>query len=133
HGLRGAVKLRADGGLKTGGDVVKLMALGADEVSLGTALMIAEQCIYCHGCSKGNCPAGITAGDDAHSRKLMQPKTAATRSALAIAEPDPMAAEQERFLDAHNAVRRYLLQLAEDLRRYLAAVGLRNGAELVGR
>ena len=133
HGVRKAVKLRADGGIKTGADVAKLLALGADEVSLGTALMIAEQCIYCHGCSKGNCPAGITAGDDGHSRKLMQPKTSATRLALAVAEPDPEAKEQERFLDARNAVARYLLQLAEDLRRHLASVGLRSGAELVGR
>src|SRR5205085_9417834 len=122
-------KLRADGGIKTGADVAKLLALGADEVSLGTALMIAEQCIYCHGCSKGNCPAGITAGDDTHSRKLMQPKTSATRTALAIAEVDADAAEQERFLDARNAVHRYLIQLAEDLRRHIAAVGLRSGAE----
>ena len=133
HGLRGAVKLRADGGIKTGADVAKLLALGADELSLGTALMIAEQCIYCHGCSKGNCPSGITAGDDSHSRKLMQPKTAATRAALAIAEPDPEAKELERFLDARNAVRRYVLQLAEDLRRHLAAVGLKRGCELRGR
>ncbi len=133
HGLRGSVLLRADGGIKTGGDVAKLMALGADEVSLGTALMIAEQCIYCHGCSKGNCPAGITAGDDSHSRKLMQPKTSATRSALAIAEPDPAIAEEERFQDARLAVHRYLMSLAEDFRRYLAALGMRDSRELVGR
>src|SRR5205807_834399 len=126
NGLRGAVRLRADGGIKTGADATKLMALGADEVSLGTALMIAEQCIYCHGCSKGNCPAGITTSDDQVSRRLMQPKTATVRAALAIAEPDPDAAEEERFLDARNGVKRYLLQLAEDVRRHLAALGLRS-------
>jgi glutamate synthase domain-containing protein 3 len=133
HGVRKAVKLRADGGLKTGADVAKLLALGADEVSLGTALMIAEQCIYCHGCSKGNCPSGITAGNDDHSRKLMQPKTAATRAALAIAEPDPAAAEMERYIDAKNSVHRYLISLAEDVRKHLAALGLRTCAELIGR
>ncbi len=133
NGIRGAVALRADGGLKTGGDVAKLLALGADEVSLGTALMIAEQCIFCHGCAKGNCPAGITAGDDTHGRKLMQPKTSATRAALAIAEPDPEAAEEARFGDARLAVRRYLVNLAEDVRRHLAALGLRDSTELVGR
>ena len=72
NGVRGCVLLRADGGIKTGADVTKLLALGADAVSLGTALMIAEQCIYCHGCSKGNCPAGITTSDDQVSRRLMQ-------------------------------------------------------------
>jgi len=133
NGIRHAVRLRADGGLKTGADVAKVMALGADEVSLGTALMIAEQCIYCHGCSKGNCPAGITAGDDQHGRKLMQPKTSATRAALAQPEEAPDAAEEERFLDARHAVRRYLVTLAEDMRRYLAALGLRDSKELVGR
>ncbi len=133
NGIRDAVTLRADGGLKTAADVLKLMALGADEVSLGTALCIAEQCIFCHGCAKGNCPAGITAGDDQHARKLMQPKTSATRAALAIAEVDPVAAEEERFVDARAAVKRYLVNLAEDMRRYLAALGFRSSTELVGR
>jgi glutamate synthase domain-containing protein 2/glutamate synthase domain-containing protein 1/glutamate synthase domain-containing protein 3 len=133
NGVRGAVKLRVDGGMKTGADVTKVMAIGADEVSLGTALMIAEQCIYCHGCSNGNCPAGITAGNDQVSRRLMQPKTATVRAALAIAEPDPDAAEQERFVDARNGVKRYLVALAEDVRRHLAALGLRSAKELVGR
>ena len=133
NGLRGRVRLRADGGIKTGADAAKLLALGADEVSLGTALMIAEQCIYCHGCSKGNCPAGITTSDDQVARRLMQPKTASVRAALAIAEPDPAAAEEERFVDARNGVKRYLVALAEDLRRHLAALGLRKPAELVGR
>jgi glutamate synthase (ferredoxin) len=133
NGIRDSVTLRADGGLKTAADVLKLMALGADEVSLGTALCIAEQCIFCHGCAKGNCPAGITAGDDQHARKLMQPKTSATRAALAIAEVDPMAAEEERLADARAAVKRYLINLAEDMRRYLAALGFRSSKELVGR
>jgi glutamate synthase domain-containing protein 2/glutamate synthase domain-containing protein 3 len=133
NGLRTSVKLRADGGIKTGADATKLIALGADEVSLGTALMIAEQCIYCHGCSKGNCPAGITTSDDQVSRRLMKPKTAPVRAALAIAEPDPGAAEEERFIDARNGVKRYLFALAEDVRRHLAALGLRSPRELVGR
>jgi glutamate synthase domain-containing protein 3 len=63
----------------------------------------------------------------------MQPKTAAVRAALAIAEPDPSTAEQERFLDARNGVKRYLVALAEDVRRHLAVLGLRNATELVGR
>ena len=133
NGLRGAVRLRADGGIKTGADVARLMALGADEVSFGTALMIAEQCIYCHGCSKGNCPAGITTSDDQVGRRLMQPKTASVRAALAVLEPDPALAEQERFIDARESVKRYVLQLAEDLRRHLAALGLRHAGDLVGR
>ena len=94
---------------------------------------LPEQCIYCHVCSKGNCPAGITTSDDQVGRRLMQPKSAGLRTALAIAEPDPDAAEEERFIDACNGVKRYVLQLAEDLRRHLAALGLRYAGEMVGR
>ncbi|MBS2020883.1 MAG: alpha-hydroxy-acid oxidizing protein [Deltaproteobacteria bacterium] len=133
NGVRDSVILRADGGIKTGADVAKLLALGADAVSLGTALMIAEQCIYCHGCSKGNCPAGITTSDDQVGRRLMQPKTSAARALQVIAEPDPVQAEEERFLDAKQGVQRYLRELAEDVRRHLAALGLRSTRELVGR
>ncbi len=133
NGVRGVVRLRADGGIKSGADVAKLLALGADEVSLGTALMIAEQCIYCHGCSKGNCPAGITTSDDQVGRRLMQPKTAAVRAQLAIVEPDADAAEEERFVDARRSVKNYLLALADDLRGQLAALGLRSPHELTGR
>ena len=133
NGVRGAVKLRADGGIKTGADVAKLLALGADQVSLGTALMIAEQCIYCHGCSKGNCPAGITTSDDQIGRRLMQPKTAAVRAQLAVLEADADAAEEERFLDARKSVKNYLLALAEDLRSHLAALGLKSPRQLTGR
>ena len=42
NGIRDRVRLRADGGIKTGFDVAAVMALGADEVSLGTALMISN-------------------------------------------------------------------------------------------
>jgi glutamate synthase (ferredoxin) len=134
NGIRQLVKLRVDGGIKTGADVVKVVALGADEVSLGTALLIAEQCIYCHGCSKGNCPAGITTSNSEVARRLMQPKTAVVRAELAtMVEVDPIGAEEERFLDAKNGVQRYLLRLGEDVRRYLAALGKRELSQLVGR
>jgi glutamate synthase (ferredoxin) len=38
------VRLRADGGIKTGRDVVVAALLGADEISFGTALLLAEGC-----------------------------------------------------------------------------------------
>src|SRR5204862_2080841 len=49
-GLRGRVRLRADGGLKTGRDVIVAALLGADEVSFGTALLIAEGCLMVRSC-----------------------------------------------------------------------------------
>src|SRR6266511_3592244 len=44
-GLRGRVRVRVDGGMKTGRDVVLAALLGADEVSFGTALLVAEGCL----------------------------------------------------------------------------------------
>src|SRR5262249_42476697 len=102
NGIRDRVRLRADGGIKTGFDVATVLALGADEVSLGTALMIAEQCIFCHGCSKGNCPAGITTQSDLTARRLMTEKKGRPADELL---PD---GEVARYEDALAGVTRYL-------------------------
>ncbi len=127
NGIRGRVKVRADGGIKTGFDVATVLALGADEVSIGTALMIAEQCIFCHGCSKGNCPAGITTQSDLTARRLMTEKKGRASDDLL---PD---LEHERYVDAKLGVTRYLNALAGDLRAILAQLGLKTPEELVGR
>ncbi len=127
NGIRDRVSLRVDGGIKTGFDVAALLALGADEVSLGTALMIAEQCIFCHGCSNGLCPAGITTQDPLISRRLMTVKKGRAKD---DALPDE---EEERFEDARNAVARYLRALAGDLRGILASLGLSRPEQLTGR
>jgi glutamate synthase domain-containing protein 2/glutamate synthase domain-containing protein 1/glutamate synthase domain-containing protein 3 len=127
NGLRHQVRLRADGGIKTGFDVAAILALGADEVSLGTALMIAEQCIFCHGCGNGLCPAGITTQSDLVARRLMTDKKGRAKDEEL---PDD---EEERFQDARNGVINYLTALARDVRRRLAALGLRHPDDLVGR
>jgi glutamate synthase domain-containing protein 2/glutamate synthase domain-containing protein 1/glutamate synthase domain-containing protein 3 len=127
NGVRDRVRIRADGGIKTGFDVAAVLALGADEVSLGTALMVAEQCIFCHGCANGLCPAGITTQSDLVARRLMVVK----KGRAADGElPDE---EQARYEDAKNAVVRYLRALAGDLRGRLAAMGLSRPHDLVGR
>jgi glutamate synthase domain-containing protein 2/glutamate synthase domain-containing protein 3 len=127
NGIRDRVRLRADGGIKTGFDVMAVLALGADEVSLGTALMIAEQCIFCHGCANGMCPAGITTQSELVARRLMTLKKGRAK------DEDLPDEEAERFEDARQGVLRYLRALAGDMRRQLAALGLRHPAELVGR
>jgi glutamate synthase domain-containing protein 3 len=126
-GVRDRVRLRADGGIKTGFDVAAVLALGADEVSLGTALMIAEQCIFCHGCAVGLCPAGITTQSDLVARRLMTIKKGRPKDE---ALPDD---EEARYEDAKHGVMRYLRALAGDLRRHLASVGLARPEDLVGR
>jgi glutamate synthase domain-containing protein 2/glutamate synthase domain-containing protein 1/glutamate synthase domain-containing protein 3 len=127
NGVRGRVRLRADGGIKTGFDVVTVLALGADEVSLGTALMVAEQCIFCHGCANGLCPAGITTQSDLVARRLMTAKKGRPSDAEL---PDE---EEERYEDAKRGVVRYLEALARDVREKLASLGLRHPSALVGR
>jgi glutamate synthase (ferredoxin) len=105
-GLRGRVRLRADGGLKTGRDVVVAALLGADEVSFGTALLLAEGCLMVRSCHLDTCPVGI-----ATQRPELRAKFAATP----------------------ETIESYLLQVAADVRRRLAALGLRSFGEAVGR
>jgi glutamate synthase (ferredoxin) len=105
-GLRGRVRLRVDGGIKTGRDVIIAALLGADEVSFGTALLIAEGCLMVRSCHLDTCPVGI-----ATQRPELRAKFAATP----------------------EAVEAYLLLVAEEVRRYLATVGFRTFAEAVGR
>jgi glutamate synthase domain-containing protein 2/glutamate synthase domain-containing protein 1/glutamate synthase domain-containing protein 3 len=105
-GLRGRVKLRADGGFKTGRDVLVAALLGADEYSFGTAALLAEGCILARACHRDTCPVGI-----ATQRQDLRAKF--------VARPEQVAA--------------YLLFVAEDVRRRLATVGVRSLAEVVGR
>jgi glutamate synthase (ferredoxin) len=105
-GLRPRVRLRTDGGIKTGRDVVVAALLGADEVSFGTALLLAEGCLMVRSCHLDTCPVGI-----ATQRPELRAKFAAT--------PEQVEA--------------YLLLVAEEVRRHLAALGLRTWEEAVGR
>ena len=78
-GLYGEVQLIIAGGIRNGADAAKAMALGADAIYMGTALLIAMNCNkpihledyhalgtephYCHHCHTGRCPVGITTQD----------------------------------------------------------------------
>jgi glutamate synthase (ferredoxin) len=106
EGLRGRVRVRVDGGFKTGRDVVVAALLGADEYSFGTALLLAEGCLMVRACHLDSCPVGI-----------------------ATQRPDL----RERFTGTPERVARYLLFVAEEARRQLAALGLRSLDEAIGR
>ncbi|HST26294.1 MAG TPA: glutamate synthase large subunit [Gaiellaceae bacterium] len=106
NGLRGRVRLRADGGMKTGRDVVVAALLGADEVSFGTAVLIAQGCLMVRSCHLDTCPVGI-----------------------ATQRPDL----REKFEATPEQVVAYLLFVAAEVRAQLAALGFRTFAEAVGR
>ena len=57
--LRHKVRLQADGGLKTGLDVVKAAILGAESFGFGTGPMISMGCKYLRICHLNNCATGV--------------------------------------------------------------------------
>jgi len=57
--LRHRVKLRVDGGLKTGRDVVIAAMMGAEEFGIGTAGLVAMGCIMVRQCHSNTCPVGV--------------------------------------------------------------------------
>jgi glutamate synthase domain-containing protein 2/ferredoxin len=64
EGVRGHIILVASGGARSPYDVVKAIALGADAVVIGTADLVALECIRCHNCESGRgCPRGIATTD----------------------------------------------------------------------
>ena len=68
--LRHRVKLRADGGLKTGRDVVMAAMLGAEEFGIGTASLVAMGCIMVRQCHSNTCPVGVCTQDEALRAKF---------------------------------------------------------------
>ncbi|MDQ3645758.1 MAG: glutamate synthase large subunit [Actinomycetota bacterium] len=106
NGLRTRVRLRVDGGMKTGRDVVLAALLGADEYSFGTAALVAEGCILVRTCHRNTCPVGIATQDPALRAK---------------------------FAGTPEMVARYLLLVAEEVRGHLASLGLATIADAVGR
>jgi glutamate synthase domain-containing protein 2 len=60
EGIRHRASLIAAGGIRSSADVVKVIALGADAVYLGTAALVAVGCTLCQQCHRGRCAWGIT-------------------------------------------------------------------------
>ncbi|HEX3041616.1 MAG TPA: glutamate synthase-related protein, partial [Solirubrobacterales bacterium] len=58
-GIRNRVEIWADGGYRTGHDIVKLHCLGANRVGVGTLAMVSLGCTICRGCQLDTCHVGI--------------------------------------------------------------------------
>ncbi|MCP5467788.1 MAG: glutamate synthase large subunit [Deltaproteobacteria bacterium] len=103
--LRGRVILRADGGLKTGMDVVKAAILGAEEFGFGTAVMIAASCCMIRQCHMNTCPTGV-------------------------ATQDPRL--RAKFKGTPEMVVNYLMGVAQEVREILASMGKTSLQEIIG-
>ncbi|HXG65573.1 MAG TPA: glutamate synthase-related protein, partial [Blastocatellia bacterium] len=106
NGLRGRVRLRVDGGLKSGRDVMIAAMLGAEEFGFATSAVVALGCVMARQCHLNTCPVGI-ATQAPHLR--------------------------ERFAGKPEMVIHFFTSLAADVRRILAELGFRSLAEVVGR
>ena len=107
NALRERVIVQADGGLKTGLDVIKAALLGAESYGFGTAPMIALGCKYLRICHLNNCATGIATQD------------ASLRA--------------NHFVGLPERVENFFRGLAEEVRGYLAQLGVRTLGEIVGR
>ncbi|MCP9903599.1 glutamate synthase subunit alpha [Cyanobium sp. BA5m-21] len=106
NGLRHRVLLRADGGLKTGWDVIIAALLGAEEYGFGSVAMIAEGCIMARVCHTNNCPVGVATQKE-NLRK--------------------------RFPGVPEHVVNFFLFVAEEVRQLLSVLGVARLEELIGR
>ena len=109
EGVRDEVCLIASGGVRNAMDVAKIIALGADGVVIGTAEMVAMECVRCGKCESGRgCARGIASTDPELGHMISEQWT------------------EQRIVNMYMAWRRQWCRL---LRQY----GLRSIRELVGR
>ncbi len=104
--LRDRVLLRADGGFKTGYDVVLGALMGAEEYGFGSVSMIAEGCIMARICHTNNCPVGVATQQE----KL-----------------------RKRFSGTPGHVVNFFYFVAQEVRQLLARLGYRSLSEIIGR
>lgn len=104
--LRSRVRLQTDGQLKTGRDVIIAACLGAEEFGFATAPLIALGCIMMRKCHLNTCPVGV-------------------------ATQDPLL--RKKFSGKPEHVVNFFFLLAEEIREYMASLGVRSLDELLGR
>ncbi|MDY6780867.1 MAG: glutamate synthase-related protein, partial [Halobacteria archaeon] len=103
--LRSRIKVRVDGGMKTGRDVAVAALLGAEEYGFGTAALICVGCIMLRKCHCNTCSVGVATQD-----------------------PDL----REEFPGKPEHVVNYMNFIAQELREIMAELGYRTVDEMVG-
>ena len=106
NGLRHRVKLRTDGGLKTGRDIVIAAILGAEEFGIGTLSLVAMGCIMVRQCHSNTCPVGVCVQDERLRAK---------------------------FTGTPEKVINLMTFIAEEVREILSKLGVRSLDEVIGR
>lgn len=106
NGLRNKVVIETDGKLMTGRDVAIAAILGAEEFGFATAPLISLGCVMMRVCNLDTCPFGV-ATQDPELRK--------------------------RFPGKPEYVINFMMFIAQELREYMAKLGVRKLDELVGR
>ncbi len=117
-GIRNRVEIWADGGYRTGHDIVKLHCLGANRVGFGTLAMVSLGCTICRGCQLDTCHVGIATQIETveqaqqHGLKKFTPQ-----------EIDSAAESCARFFAA----------MGEEVKEVVASLGYDRAQDLVGR
>jgi glutamate synthase (NADPH/NADH) large chain len=117
-GIRNRVEIWADGGYRTGHDIVKLHCLGANRVGFGTLAMVSLGCTICRGCQLDTCHVGIATQIETveqaqeHGLKKFTPQ-----------EIDRAAESCARFFQA----------MGEEVKQVVASLGYERAQDLVGR
>ena len=105
--LRGKIRVQADGGMKTGLDVVKAAILGAESFGFGTAPMIAMGCKYLRICHLNNCATGVATQND--------------------------QLREDHFVGDVERVVNFFRFVAEETREWMATLGVSKLEDLIGR
>ena len=104
--LRGRIRVQTDGQLRTGRDVIIATMLGAEEYAFATVGLVTMGCIMMRKCHLNTCPVGIATQDEELRAK---------------------------FNGSADHVVNYFMMMAQEIREYLAEIGVRSLHELVGR
>ena len=106
NNLRHRVRLRTDGGLRTGRDIVVAAILGAEEFGIGTTSLIAMGCLMVRQCHSNTCPVGICTQDESLRAK---------------------------FTGNPEKIVHLMTFIAQEIREILALLGFRRLEDIIGR